>query len=239
MSVPFSGPSPRDDLALVFRRLRAAADLSAQDMSLLRSGCGPPETHRSGAVLRPARRRLLLAGWAARARITPEGRRQIVGFILPGDPIDLSDAGEPPLYATVAVTRGVSVDASAFAERLAWADPAYAALRTAFAALDRAEAVRHIDHVYRLGVLDGCGAMAHLLLELHERCTAAGLAEGDRFPLQVSQDVLGEALGLSQVHANRVLGQLRRRGLVELGPGWARLIDRSALALAAGAEAVE
>lgn len=67
--------------------------------------------------------------------------------------------------------------------------------------------------------------MAHLLLELHRRLNAIGRARELEFELPVTQTDLGDCLGLSTVHVNRVLQQLRRDGLIEVQRTNFRLVD--------------
>lgn len=219
--------SERDDAPfdLLLRRLNGYFPLSEADVALVRSLCRPARSAPAGVELGGDSRRLfLVAGWACRWRVLPNGRRQILGFILPGDSVGLTDGPEPPLHHSVAVTRVSVIDATALVDRIN-SGGAGEALSRAFAAADRCEAARHLDHVVRLGAMSAIEGMDHLLGELHRRFADVGLAEEGRFPLAVSQDTLGEALGLSGVHTNRVLAQLRREGRLELGPGWAQLSD--------------
>jgi CRP-like cAMP-binding protein len=76
------------------------------------------------------------------------------------------------------------------------------------------------DQVVRLGRRSAYERTVHLVLELHERLNAVGLAAGQCFALPLTQDVLADALGLSVVHVNRVLAQARRDGLFELRGGY-------------------
>jgi CRP-like cAMP-binding protein len=55
--------------------------------------------------------------------------------------------------------------------------------------------------------------IAHLICELHARLEITGLITNNSFPLPLTQTELGEALGLSAVHVNRSLQQLRSEGL--------------------------
>lgn len=86
-----------------------------------------------------------------------------------------------------------------------------------------------LAHVVRLGRQTAYERTAHLLLELHDRTTTAGLEQNGRFPMPLTQEALADALGLSIVHVNRTLQQLRRDRLIEVRSGEARLLDRDAL----------
>ena len=71
--------------------------------------------------------------------------------------------------------------------------------------------------------------MVHLLLELHARLKMAGLATPDTFVLPITQEVLADALGLSVVHTNRVLQQVRHNGLLETRSGQMKILDLQAM----------
>jgi len=75
--------------------------------------------------------------------------------------------------------------------------------------------------------------LINLLLEFHDRLAAAGLVEDGSFMLPFTQEVLSDALGLSTVHTNRTLQQLRRENLIETHLNQMRLLDRARLAAAA------
>jgi CRP-like cAMP-binding protein len=85
----------------------------------------------------------------------------------------------------------------------------------------------------RLGRQTAYERMAHLLLELHARLTEIGEARGDSFNLPVKQEVLADALGLSLVHVNRTLQQMRRDRLVDMRGAQMTFLDRGALEAAA------
>jgi CRP-like cAMP-binding protein len=71
------------------------------------------------------------------------------------------------------------------------------------------------------------------MLDLYERQRRVGLAADNCMIVPLTQETLAEALGLSTVHMNRVLQQLRRDGLLALGDGRVRLPSPGALAQAA------
>jgi hypothetical protein len=76
--------------------------------------------------------------------------------------------------------------------------------------------------------------VAHLICELHARASIAGLADGDRFSLPLYQEHLGDALGLTAVHTNRMLGRLRLEGVLSTGFGRAVIHDLDRLKSLAG-----
>jgi DNA-binding transcriptional regulator LsrR (DeoR family) len=71
--------------------------------------------------------------------------------------------------------------------------------------------------------------MAHLFCELHARLDMVGKARNDGYEFPLTQRELSECLGLTVVHANRTLQELRRRGLVELENRQLKILDRRGL----------
>jgi CRP-like cAMP-binding protein len=76
-----------------------------------------------------------------------------------------------------------------------------------------------------LGRREAYGRMAHLLCELYVRLKAVGLANGHGYEMPLTQAELGDALGLSTVHVNRTLQDLRGEGLITLQGGSVAVLD--------------
>ncbi len=167
--------------------------------------------------------RLLIAGWACRNIILPDGRRQILGFILPGDSVGGSSP-ELPLNRMNANAL-TPVRLAALSSLLHQDDGD----TRQYAAAIVEEQRLLLDQIVRLGRLSAFERTIHLLLELHERLMAVGLADGDSFDCPLTQDVLADALGLSIVHVNRVMQKLRRERLIESERRRVTLIDRERL----------
>lgn len=223
---------------VVLRRLAAVAGLSPADAEVIlalpleRHGFAPRAELGGGLV--PQRPRFVLSGWACRQRLLPDGRRQIFDFVLPGDLVgscSVSPVAMPA--ATVALTRIEAVNAVSLQAILAARDATQDPLARACLALERQGEALLLNQVMRLGRQTAYERAAHLLLELHDRLGAVGLAQGNRFPLPLRQEILAEALGLSVVHINRTLQQLRRDRMIELAHGFAVLLQPERLREAA------
>lgn len=220
----------------VVRRLGALAALSEEETALVLGLAGRAEPYTPGQELVPQggpirRARLILDGWACRQRTLADGRRQIIGFLLPGDVIGLRrQPGPLELSATVALTRVQCLDASPLREAVVRELGRWPGLAAALRRAERVEEAQLLDHVTRLGRQTAYERVAHLLLELHARLTVTGLAVGPSFPMPLTQETLADALGLSVVHVNRILQQLRREELVELRAGRAVLLQPELLA---------
>lgn len=207
--------------------------LSDAELGLLRSLGAHRERHATGEELvsegaAACRPRFLLSGWACRQRVLPDGRRQIFGFLLPGDGFALHRRFRPELSTIAALTALETVDAEPALEAV---DGGRApGLALALAAIEPIEQKQYFDHMMRLGRQTAYERVAHLLLELQRRLEIAGLGDSQRFPLPLTQEMMADALGLSIVHVNRTLQQLRRERLIELRSGVTILLQRDLLA---------
>jgi len=87
-----------------------------------------------------------------------------------------------------------------------------------------------VNQVVRLGRQSAYERLIHLLLEFHDRLKARDAVEDGSFVMPFTQEVLSDALGLSTVHTNRTLQQLRREHLIETHAATVRLVDPLLLA---------
>lgn len=221
-----AGVSPASIVARRIGRLAPLGEASSEALAGLRelqrlpAGADVVVEHER---LRP---RFLVSGWAARVRWLADGRRQVVGLVLPGDGIGLCERPQPlALCALVAVTPVELVDAGAIARLVFDPDGSRAAdLAVALAMSSALEEAHLIDQIVRLGRRTALERMAHLLLELRFRLSLVDLVADEEFALPLTQELLADATGLSAVHVNRTLQQLRRESLIELGQGRVRLL---------------
>lgn len=94
------------------------------------------------------------------------------------------------------------------------------------------DAAIHRQWLVAMGRRSGLGHLAHLVCELYLRLQAVGQTGDLSFDLPLTQNVLGDALGLSAVHVSRLISELRAEGVVQWSGGridildWRRLADR-------------
>lgn len=173
---------------------------------------------------------VLMSGWACSYKILEDGQRQIISHKVPGDFLGLrsillqvSDHSIEPI-TEIEVTEILKADLlEAFARtpRLALA---------IFWAVSRDEAMM-VEHLVDIGRRGAAERLAHFLLELGARLTLVGMGSKAGFACPLTQYLLADALGLSAVHVNRVLRQLREAGLLTFQDGYVsfdnyeRLID--------------
>ncbi|MBV9461766.1 MAG: Crp/Fnr family transcriptional regulator [Bradyrhizobium sp.] len=172
--------------------------------------------------------RLFLSGWACRYKALEDGRRQILSFILPGDTCDayiylLSSMDHS--IATLTPVTFCELDRTAF-ERLMAAD---ASVAEAFHSETLTARAIQREWGINLGRRDALERVAHIICELFERLRAVGLTDGHSFAFPVTQMDLADATGLSTVHLNRTLQELRGAGLITLRDRSLTIVDLQAL----------
>lgn len=172
---------------------------------------------------------LLLEGWALRQRVLSDGRRQICSFILPGDGFGFCPRHDGiSLTSTVTLTPVTIARIPLLSEAL-HRTPQTALSRTAWNMLSLEESCL-VNETVRLGRQSAYERLIHLLLEFHDRLNAVGLVHDGAFMMPFTQEVLSDALGLSTVHTNRTLQQLRRERLIETHMPTVQLLDLPLLA---------
>ena len=167
---------------------------------------------------------LLLEGFTARYSTLSDGRRQITEINVAGDFVDLHSLLMKQMDHGV-VTLTPCVIAHAPHSRLRRLTEEHAHL-TRLLWLDTiVDAAIHRQWLVALGRRSGLGHLAHLVCELFTRLSAVGLTEGQTFNLPLTQTVLSDALGLSTVHVNRLIAELRREGLVRWSNPQVEILD--------------
>lgn len=180
---------------------------------------------------RPTECCLVLEGLVGRYKLVSDGRRQILAFHVPGDIPDLHSLQLTVMDHSLGALSQVS---AAFIP--------HADLR---ALLRRAPAIA--DSLWRETLIDGAvfrewmvgmgrrsayARLAHLFCELATKIDQTGGRRGDRYPFPLTQSEVGDALGLSTVHVNRMLQLLRKAGAIQVRAGEFKVLDWDVLAAA-------
>lgn len=176
---------------------------------------------------------LLLDGFMHRYKALEDGKRQIFAFHTPGDIPDLHSLNLSHVDHSIAATGDCQIGYIAHAE-LREAFASVAGLMDVFWRVTLIEGAIFRNWMLSMGRRDAVAQMAHLFCELYARLNAVGLAEGRAFHVPLIQEELADAMGISTVHANRVLQQLRRRALVTFDTKLVRIPDWDALRAFAG-----
>ena len=172
-------------------------------------------------------RRAILSGWACRQRILPDGQRQILGFLLPGDLIGMCRHPDP-LAPTSIMAVGEVVTCTVPDEK------SRSNLSTAYALSGALDEYYLLAQVTRLGRMTAAERLLDWVLETYDRLALVDLARDDRMPAPITQEFLADTLGLTSVHINRTLNALRREGLLTSSGGTIGIADRVRLAKMVG-----
>jgi CRP-like cAMP-binding protein len=227
-----SSINPKDVLVSRFNKL---TPLNDQERGVLRLIEGRPRrAHRpdsrllrEGAEIQAPH--LIVSGWAAHVRELNNGRRQITSVLIPGDAIGLSLHAHPlSSTSVVALTTVSTLEAPEL--RLAWRD--FDRVQGLAKALDLAAAEQEhflLSHVVRLGRQNAHERMSSWFAELEYRLSARGLSTNGAFAFPLTQEVMADVTGLSVVHVNRTLQQMRRDRHIDLSRGRLTILDADAL----------
>jgi CRP-like cAMP-binding protein len=171
---------------------------------------------------------ILLKGWMARAKDLPSGQRQFAELHVPGDYPDLHSFTLKRLDHDV-----VSLTPCELAivphEGLKRITEEFPHLTRVYWFQTNLDAAIHREWTLSLGRRSALGRMAHLFCELLIRLEIVGLADGNSYDFPLTQVELGECLGLTSVHVNRTLQELRRMDLVELEDRRLTILDLNEL----------
>lgn len=176
---------------------------------------------------------VILEGWACRYKILPNGTRQILAFLMPGDCCDIHvsmlEAMDHSIQ-TITPCRVSRIEGVRMTELL-----------NDFPAVMRALYLNQlVDEgtlrawMTSMGRRASIERVAHLMCELHLRARNIGLGQEASLRLPLAQSLLADALGMTPVHLNRVLKQLRLAGAMEMKRGQLIITDPARLIRIAG-----
>ena len=173
---------------------------------------------------RPRFVHLVLDGWACRYKQLPDGNRQIVAIFVPGDFCDVNVYILRQMDHSIgAITRlkvamitpeemnALTAERPRITQALWWHELVTAAVQR--------------EWTLNLGQRSAYERLAHLLLELYLRLQTVGRARDGRCDFPLTQNDLADSTGLTAVHVNRMLQELRRDGLIELERKQLQILD--------------
>jgi CRP-like cAMP-binding protein len=202
------------------RRLECFVRLAESEKAMLVAAAGERVRHvdarediaREGD--RPEAACLIMRGWAIAYKTLEDGRRQITSVFLPGDVCDLDVLVHAERDCSIGSITPVQV-----------ADLSPAAIEGLMANRRLAQALRWVaatatsiqrEWTVSLGQRDATERLAHFLCEIFIRLEVTGFTEGDSCEFPLTQVDLADATGISAVHVNRTLQELRAANLIVL-----------------------
>jgi CRP-like cAMP-binding protein len=207
----------------LIRKLESIATLSDEDFRIIESLPSRTRTLKAGQDIfhegdQPSQCCLILEGWTCRYRLLDGGRRQIFSFHIPGDLPDLQSLH----LHTLDHSLGTMTDATvAFVPHENIRDlmlrfPRLGALLWRDTLID---AAIFREWMVGMGRKSAYGRIGHLFCEMYAKLEAVGLASDHRCAFPVKQIDIADSLGLTNVHVNRVLQDMRAKGLITFRNG--------------------
>ncbi|MGY3618397.1 Crp/Fnr family transcriptional regulator [Bradyrhizobium sp. USDA 10063] len=214
---------------MMIRKLRVHSKLSDDDAAALRSLSAHVKEFEEETVVvgdgeRATRCCVIMSGFAYRAKVAENGKRQILSFHPAGDMPDLQglflDRRDHDLV-TLSRARIGFIEHRSIHQLLETRPSIVEALWRE----TLVDAAVFREWIASLGTRTAAGRMAHLIAELRQRLTAIGIAADDEFEFPITQSKLAEALGLSAVHVNRVLQTFRAEGVLDIHKNTVKMRD--------------
>jgi CRP-like cAMP-binding protein len=177
-----------------------------------------------------ARALVVEKGWAIRYQSLDDGRRQVLNILMPGDMFDMQVFVAAKADHSVMSVTDVDLATVVPGDVLTSLFRGGENLSLAFwwAAVQEEAILR--QQIVRNGRRTALERVAHFLLELHRRAMIVDEAEHNGFHFPLTQTIIADALGLSHIHVNRILGRLTAQGYIKRDRSWIELVDKHALA---------
>lgn len=204
-------------LDLFFRKLERRDAIPPEEREALLRAAGAEVTFPAGADLvregdRPDVSTLVVSGFTTRYRVLSDGQRQITAVHVPGDFVDLHSFVLKEMDHSVGALSACRVIQFPH-QHLTTITERYPHLTRLLWLMTLLDSAIHREWIVAMGRRSAGAQMAHLVCELYVRLGVVGLVRDDSFTLPMTQTELGDALGISAVHVNRVLQELRTENL--------------------------
>ncbi|MHC2021342.1 Crp/Fnr family transcriptional regulator [Methylobacterium sp. CM6247] len=218
-----------DALEPLIRKVEGFTPLSESDRAALEGISRPVERVSARTDLiregdKPRGILLVLEGMAYRYKQRRDGTRQIVAYLVPGDMGDLDggylDKADHSI-GTFSACTVMWIDPDTL-ERIGQSHPQVARAMRMSTLVDEATLREWLLNVGRRSSIE---RLAHLFSELLARLQVVGLAIDDSYELPITQSELADTTGITPVHVNRSLQELRRQGLIDLKGGTLRILN--------------
>jgi len=164
---------------------------------------------------RPSDCNLLLEGLVCRYKLLADGKRQILAFQFPGDIFDAQSFILQKLDHSIGTLTPCRVAVLPHATMLAITER-YPRIGRAIWKDTLVDAAVFREWMTSIGRRTAHARIAHLMCEVFLRLRAVSLADGYAIPWPMTQAEIGDAMGLSLVHVNRTIQELRSAGLITL-----------------------
>ena len=210
-------------------KLRARAPVGEDEEQAIRDAVGEVRTYPADHVVIRAGQRieastLLLDGIMCRYKDLSEGQRQITELHVSGDFVDLHSFTLKRLDHNIMTLTPCRV-AMVPHEKLGQITERFPHLTRLYWFTTNMDAAIHREWELSLGRRTALSRIAALFCEMRLRLEVVGMTEGETYALPLTQTDLAECLGLTPIHVNRTLKELREQGLVQFKSGRVTIFD--------------
>ncbi|MFN6980898.1 MAG: Crp/Fnr family transcriptional regulator [Brevundimonas sp.] len=219
-------------------KLSGFASLSPAEVAALAAATAAPRSHPAKYDLiregdRPGPVFVVLDGWACRYKILPNGSRQVLAYLMPGDSCDLNVGLLAEMDHSIQTITPATVATIERTEMDEIMDRHRGVARAMYLAqlIDEGTMRAWITSMGRRASIE---RVAHLMCELYLRARNIGLTPDSSLALPLSQTMLADSLGMTPVHLNRVMKELRSSEAMTLQRGSLIIEDPAKLIRIAG-----
>jgi CRP-like cAMP-binding protein len=223
----------------LIRKLQRIVPLTDVERAAIKDLCRNPRRHRKGTELikegdKPQSVFLILTGWAYRYKQSVDGKRQIVAYLVPGDLCDIQTFLFEEMDHSIGLLSDSEVVEIRAAEILSLMDR-FPRIERALMWATLVDAATLRTWLLNVGQRLALQRVGHLICELCVRLSVVGLVEEDgSFALPLTQPQIADTTGLTTVHINRTLRQLRQDKLISTARRRLTILNYAKLAEVAG-----
>lgn len=223
----------------LIRKLGRYVPLTDGERAAIEHLCRNPRTHLQGTDLilegdKPQAVFLVLKGWAYRYKQLPDGSRQIMAFLVPGDLCDIQIFLFEKMDHSIGLLSNAEVVKIPAVEILELMD-CFPRIERAMMWATLVDEATLREWLLNVGQRFALQRVAHLFCELRVRLSVVGLVDEDcSFAMPLTQSELADTTGITTVHANRTLQRLRQDQLISTHQGRLKIHNFDKLAEIAG-----
>ena len=220
-------------MTALVQRLRASIGAGQDDLRALEALPHTVRNYRENQTVlrdgdRPSECCLIVEGFCVRSKTIADGKRQILSIHIPGDLPDLQTLQLATMDHDLMALSNCTL---AFIAHAAIRD--IIRLRPSVGDIfwrdTLVDAAVFREWIVNVGQRAAHNRLAHIIVELRERLRMIGRVTGNAFEMPLTQEQIGEAMGVTSVHTNRILRQLRLDGVLEFYRGVVKILDERKL----------
>ena len=216
-------------MAALVQRLRTTTGAGEDDLRALEALPYTLRNYRENQTVlrdgdRPSECCLIVEGFCVRSKTIADGKRQILSIHIPGDLPDLQNLHLATMDHDLVALSSCTL---AFVTHTAIRDliRSRPTVGDIFWRDTLVDAAVFREWIVNVGQRAAHNRLPHIIVELRERLRIIGRVTGNAFAMPLTQEQIGEAMGVTSVHTNRILRQLRLDGVLEFYRGTVKILN--------------